>query len=257
MVDEKLLCRSGIHVGWDAEVDDRTGLALHCGRDLRDRWGVDGEHRGGWTGPEAVGDGVIAPERTHAVEGTHVVAESRGVDGGATPGVGMVQSVDRRLTLGITQSGQAHEQGLQGIRSSTAEHSRVRCVIHRAHGHEHAAGPPQRGRQGREAGLDVAGVGQDDRVGGDELGSRPGDGLHAAAALLLRTLDDHGDLDRPLPQDFSHRPQGEQQGEEVALAVGGPAREPASVPFGEGPRVAVPVSGVTGRHDIMVGIEEH
>jgi hypothetical protein len=102
--------------------------------------------------------------------------------------------------------------------------------LERAHRHRDVRYAAQRRGEGGDARGEVAGVGDDDRVGVQQVGAAGNEGLQAAGALFLRPLGDELDPDRKLALQGA---QGGQVHHDVALAVGGAAPVPASVALGE------------------------
>ena len=168
----------------------------------------------------------------------------------------MGESIDGGLAAGITQAGQAHQESLEGIGCSTPEHPRVGRVLHRPDGDDHTPCAPQGRRQGRQARLDVARVGDDNRIRRHHVRTTPGEGLHASRTLLLRPLDDHSDFDRPVTTDLSKCFERQQDRQQVALAVGSSTAIPASVTLGQAPRITGPGRWVTNRHHIVMAVEQ-
>ena len=105
--------------------------------------------------------------------------------------------------------------------------------------------------------LDVAGVRDDDDVGGEELGLRGDEPLQAAGRHLLRALA-HDDQRTPARRRrVAQRAERGEVHDEVALAVRRPPRVPAAVPLGERPRVAGPRVLVPRRLDVVVRVEQN
>ena len=245
-----------------------------CGRRRRD--GVDGV--GGRRAVDA-GDDQCRPcprqvrhrsaraigDEVDAVEHAGIGAERLRVVAQALPRLIAVEAVDARDPVVVAQRIQQPHQRGQRIGGSAAEHARVHRAGQRVHPHVDVGGAAQRGHQRRPAHRDVAHVGDEDDVGGEQLRPRASQVLQAGGAALLGAL--HHDPDarqldarRRVVVKLLQRPQGpqsRQMHDHVALAVRGAAAVPAAVALVERPGIGGPGGNVPRRLDVVVGIEEN
>ena len=120
---------------------------------------------------------------------------------------GVVQPRDRGVALVVTQRGQHRHQGGEGVGSGAAEHPGVDLRGARLDGHDHVDHAAQADGGRRVADGGVAGVADQDRVGAQQVGVGGDEGLEAAGALLLGSLDDQLQVDRDArPRGRAARP---------------------------------------------------
>ena len=161
---------------------------------------------------------------------------------------------DGDVAVGVVERGeQAHERG-DGVRGRTAEHAGVHRVVERLDAHDDADAAAQGRREGRRADVPVAGVGDDDGVGGEPVAVLLEDGAERRRAGLLLALDEDGDADRQVAgvgaqrRDVRH---------DARLVVGGAAAVEAPVALLGLEGRAVPVGVVAGRLHVVVRVERH
>jgi hypothetical protein len=243
----------GVDARWDAQVEagsygrlDRGGRADH-GR------AVDAQHGQCGPGPEHVGHSAVAGQLDPG-EHARVLAELLGGIGGARPGLIVAQPVHGDVAVVIVQGGEhAYERG-ERVGGRTAEHARVQRPLERLDGHDHGDHPAQGGGERRYTHGDVAAVGDQDGVGPEQAGVPGHEVLQAAGALFLRAPAHQREAEW---QVGAERAQGGQVHDDVALAVGGPASVPASVPLGQLPDRRGPGGVVERRLHVVVAVQQY
>nr|WP_245806314.1 hypothetical protein [Cryptosporangium aurantiacum] len=154
----------------------------------------------------------------------------------------------------VQQAVQYPDQREQRVRREAAEAAAVHGVIHRADLdvdlRETTQGQPER----RDAGPDVAGVGDDRGVGAEVVRWYRVEGGGQPGTVLLLALHQHGYSDR---RPSSPGPDRTQVHREVALVVGGAAPEQGTVADDRVERRRGPGDRVARRLDVVVGVEQH
>ena len=148
---------------------------------------------------------------------------------------------------------QAHESG-HGVGRGAAEHARVHGVVEGLHPDDDADAAAQGRREGRRADVPVAGVGDDDGVGGEAVAVLLEDRAERGRARLLLALDEDRDADRQVAGVGAER--GDVR-HDAGLVVGGTAAVEATVALLGLERRAVPVGVVAGRLHVVVRVERH
>jgi len=179
MGDEQALRLPGVDSGRNAKVHHRANLSRDGGGHARDRRRVDGEDVRHRARPQEVGD--LAPAHDiHTLEDAGIGAKARQRVCRAVPTGARVQTVDGRLAIGVAEGREDMDQRSQSIGGRPAERAGVDGRLQRADGDQHAAGAAQARRHGGDAELDVARVGHDDHLGGEESRVTAHEGLETA-----------------------------------------------------------------------------
>src|SRR5699024_11751174 len=197
---------------------------------------------------ESIGD-AARTQHAGAFEHAGVGAEGGFVVSGAGPGAGGVQSGDGGVAVRIAQRAQDGNQGCYRVRGRSAVLARVQFTGGGLHLHVHVHHSTQSGGQGGLSHPHVAGVLDEDRIGGEFLRVLLHVLLQPGGALLLGSFDHHGERDG----DLSGGQQGAQcgqMGDDAAFAVGGAAAVVATLVLGQGERIGAPVAGVGGGLDV-------
>ena len=168
-------------------------------------------------------------------------------------GLARPQAGDRDLAVGVVQRGDGAHQRRDRVGHGAAEHAAVDAVVEGADGQHDADHPPQGRREGRLPHRPVGRVGQHDGVGAQLLAVPLEDRRQAVGADLLLALDEDRDADRQLA---AVRAQGRDVGHDPGLVVGDATGVDPAVPLGRLERRGVPVGGVAGRLDVVVGVEQ-
>ena len=162
--------------------------------------------------------------------------------------------VDRDVAAVVVQRRDQPGEGHQRVGDEPAPHAGVHGVGQRADLDVHPDQAAQAGRQGGDADVPVAGVGDHDDVGAqvvEVLLQQRGQGL---GADLLLALDEEDDVDR---QVVAEDPQRGQVGGDAGLVVGRAAAVEPVAALGRLERRAVPVGVVVLGLDVVVGVEQH
>ena len=253
MPGQRRACLLGRDAGGYAQVqpsacpgDDRRRRAHH-------RWGVDGHDGQRRPGPQHVGHGAVTEQR-HPVQQSGVAAELIRRIGLSRPRPARGQAVDGEVPAFVPQAREHDHERRQAVGSGTPEdpavHLRPECL----HGDDRIDDSAQAHRDAGASDRCVAGVGDQDDVGAQEISVLGNELLQPTRALLLGALDDHLEVDGHVVAE------GAQRGEvrhDVALAVGGAPAVPAAVDGREAKRRCAPGVVVQRGLHVVVGVQQH
>ena len=129
-------------------------------------------------------------------------------------------------------------------------------LLERLHFHVDDDDSAQRGGDGGQPGVEVAGVGEDDGVRLEHLAMLAQEVAEGAGAGLLLALDEDLDVDRQGTRGLEPAVDGGDVDEDARLVVGRAAAPQAPVLLGRLERLRLPLLLVAGGLDVVMGVEE-
>ena len=240
----------GVASGGYPQADLGARLGREGVRGLRDRRGVERDHRHRRTGPQSLDGGSVA-EVIHAVQDPGL---------GAQPIFWVLQirprttgqTLDGDVARLVVQGGEQPAQRGEGIRCDAAELPRVQRMVQGSDLHDAIGQTAQGGGEGGLTDVPVARIGDDEDVRVEQVAVLGQHGGQRGGAHLFLAFAEQRDPHRRLAVEGL---QCREVTGDAGFVVGDAAAEPAAVTLADLERRIGPERLVTGGLDVVVGVQ--